>query len=201
MHTAEPAARSGACRWRSRARAGAAQTGHEAPWGLRITLISPAAFTPYSGMLPGLLAGHYSFEERTSSCSACASGPACAFSTTGDWRSIPRRRCCSAATAARLFTTCLHRYRLAARAGFGARRARARRAGKARRRAVGALAGAAPAEQTWRWRGLRSWAAAPAASSLFSPSRTAWREAPRLALYCGAVGGAAGLQPRFAAGR
>lgn len=30
---------------------------------LRITLISPAAFTPYSGMLPGLLAGHYRFEE------------------------------------------------------------------------------------------------------------------------------------------
>jgi selenide,water dikinase len=30
---------------------------------LRITLISPAAFTPYSGMLPGLLAGHYSLEE------------------------------------------------------------------------------------------------------------------------------------------
>ncbi|EAQ97495.1 selenide, water dikinase SelD [Congregibacter litoralis] len=30
---------------------------------LRVTLISPAAFTPYSGMLPGLLAGHYSFEE------------------------------------------------------------------------------------------------------------------------------------------
>ncbi|WP_439101319.1 selenide, water dikinase SelD [Congregibacter sp.] len=34
-----------------------------APSGLRVTLISPAAFTPYSGMLPGLLAGHYSFEE------------------------------------------------------------------------------------------------------------------------------------------
>jgi selenide,water dikinase len=33
------------------------------PPELRITLISPAAFTPYSGMLPGLLAGHYSFEE------------------------------------------------------------------------------------------------------------------------------------------
>ncbi len=31
--------------------------------GLRITLVSPAAFTPYSGMLPGLIAGHYSFEE------------------------------------------------------------------------------------------------------------------------------------------
>ena len=31
--------------------------------GLRLTLVSPAAFTPYSGMLPGLLAGHYGFEE------------------------------------------------------------------------------------------------------------------------------------------
>ena len=31
--------------------------------GLRLTLISPTTYTPYSGMLPGLIAGHYTFEE------------------------------------------------------------------------------------------------------------------------------------------
>ena len=33
------------------------------PASLRVTLISSAVFTPYSGMLPGLLAGHYTFED------------------------------------------------------------------------------------------------------------------------------------------
>ena len=31
--------------------------------GVRLTLISPDPFSPYSGMLPGLISGDYSFEE------------------------------------------------------------------------------------------------------------------------------------------
>ena len=30
---------------------------------IQVTLVSPDTYTPYSGMLPGLIAGHYSFED------------------------------------------------------------------------------------------------------------------------------------------
>jgi selenide,water dikinase len=31
--------------------------------GVRLTLITPNCQTPYSGMLPGLISGHYTFDE------------------------------------------------------------------------------------------------------------------------------------------
>ncbi len=37
--------------------------GVQSPAGVELLLISPGRFTPYSGMLPGLVAGHYAFEE------------------------------------------------------------------------------------------------------------------------------------------
>lgn len=41
--------------------------------GVRLTLVSQNTLTPYSGMLPGLLAGHYSFEQtHVDLCKLCA---------------------------------------------------------------------------------------------------------------------------------
>lgn len=39
------------------------QFAHRPVAGVRLTLVSPTTHTPYSGMLPGLVAGHYSFRQ------------------------------------------------------------------------------------------------------------------------------------------
>jgi selenide,water dikinase len=39
------------------------QFGRRPMAGVRITLVSRGVYTPYSGMLPGLIAGHYTFED------------------------------------------------------------------------------------------------------------------------------------------
>lgn len=39
------------------------QFGLNRPQALDLTLVSPDRYTPYSGMLPGLIAGHYTFEQ------------------------------------------------------------------------------------------------------------------------------------------
>lgn len=39
------------------------QFGVSPPPGVELTLVSPDRHTPYSGMLPGLVAGHYTFEQ------------------------------------------------------------------------------------------------------------------------------------------
>jgi selenide,water dikinase len=52
------------------------------PWpGVELTLISPDRFTPYSGMLPGLVAGHYAFDECHIDLSALAARARARFVT------------------------------------------------------------------------------------------------------------------------
>jgi selenide,water dikinase len=46
--------------------------GESAPPGVRLTLISRSVVTPYSGMLPGMIAGHYSPEDAHVSLTALA---------------------------------------------------------------------------------------------------------------------------------
>jgi len=45
----------------------------------RITLVSPSTHTPYSGMLPGLIAGHYSFRQCHIDLAALATSAGCRY--------------------------------------------------------------------------------------------------------------------------
>lgn len=47
--------------------------------GVRITLISPSTHTPYSGMLPGLIAGHYTFRQCHIDLPALAQSAGCRY--------------------------------------------------------------------------------------------------------------------------
>jgi len=47
--------------------------------GVETTLVSPERFTPYSGMLPGLIAGHYTFRECHIDLAALARFAGCEF--------------------------------------------------------------------------------------------------------------------------
>lgn len=71
--------------------------------GVELTLVSPDRHTPYSGMLPGLVAGHYRFDECHIDLEPLASyaGARYRFTTTGygagktrstarSWQSIGR---------------------------------------------------------------------------------------------------------------
>ncbi len=46
---------------------------------VQITLVNPTAHTPYSGMLPGLIAGHYSFRQCHIDLPALASSAGCRY--------------------------------------------------------------------------------------------------------------------------
>ena len=51
------------------------QQAHAADPGVAMTLVSPALLTPYSGMLPGLVAGHYGVEDAHIALAAVAPTP------------------------------------------------------------------------------------------------------------------------------
>jgi selenide,water dikinase len=60
--------------------------------GVRLTLVNPEATAPYTGMLPGHLAGHYPREALDIDLVRLARFAGARFIPGGSWRWIPRRR-------------------------------------------------------------------------------------------------------------
>jgi selenide,water dikinase len=59
--------------------------------GVRLTLVSPEATAPYTGMLPGHVAGHYPREALDIDLVRLARFAGARFIPGGSWRSTPRR--------------------------------------------------------------------------------------------------------------